>query len=138
MVTIKSYAQWNPLGPKTTNADLNIGGMQFGRFHIKHNQLPLMAAEIGGASNGHQNVLSLSKEVGNSLSLWPNPPSSTITSIPTWGFAIDNQDNGLRFTYTDLINQPSTIWSWNGSSMTPTPILTWPNVREVFSIIPTR
>ncbi len=56
MVTIKSYAQWNPLGPKTTNADLNIGGMQFGRFHIKHNQLPLMAAEIGGASNGHQNV----------------------------------------------------------------------------------
>ncbi|MBL7789905.1 MAG: hypothetical protein JNL75_08790 [Chitinophagales bacterium] len=131
--TINSNAQWNPLGPTTTNSDINIGGTQFGRMHIRYNIQPPMMMSESNPSNGHQNVLSLSKELGTSLGSggWQSP-AVTITSIPTWGFAIDNDDRRLRFTYTDLINQPSTNWIWNGS--TAVQITSWPNVREVFSI----
>ncbi len=53
VVTIKSYAQWNPIDPKTTNDDLNISGVQFGKFHVKHNIAPLMVAELGRVTGQH-------------------------------------------------------------------------------------
>lgn len=126
-------AQWNTTGPTSTNADINIGGMQFGRLHVKYNiQHPVLFSE-SLASNGHQNVLSLSKEIGSMLGSWKNP-GPIVNAIPTWGFSIDNSDKRLRFTYTDLFNQPSTTWSWNNWPNPPTPVLSWPNVTEVFSI----
>jgi hypothetical protein len=126
-------AQWNPTGSTSTNSDINIGGMQFGRFHVKYNIQPLSVWSENLASNGHQNILSLSKEVGSTLGVWPNP-SPSVNAIPTWGFSIDNGDKRLRFTYTDLFNQPSTTWSWNNWPNPPTPVLSWPSVTEVFSI----
>ena len=82
-----------------------------------------MRVALRRVSNGHQNVLYLSKEIGSMMGTLPNP-GPTVTGIPTWGFAINNKDRGLRITFTDLISQPTTTWSW----------ASWPNVREIFSI----
>ena len=113
-------AQWTGTNPITTNSNVNIGGLQFGRFHVR-DRGNLYPQEFG--ANPYFQLFYLSRDLGT---IFPRP---TTTSIPTWGFDINTQDKRLSISFLDVYNQPATI---TGSSGIPS--TTWPIPTEIFSI----
>lgn len=125
LFAFNSNAQWNLTGPTSTNSDVNIGGMQEARFHIKKPG-GLSSIEMIG-TNPFKQLLYLTKEVGNIS--FPRG-NFVINSLPSWGMDINATDKRLSFNYTDFFGQP-TITTNPLTGMTQT---TWPTPAEIFSM----
>jgi hypothetical protein len=122
-------AQWSGTNPITTQSDVNVGGIQFGKVHFLYKETNLSIFD-NQPRNAYQNVLSLSRELGNPFSF----PTPKISAVPTWGFAINDKDKRLSISYTDLLNQPTNILVSNRFPFPPTLVPSWPLSKEIFSI----